>query len=570
MAGTFALAMCASGASLAAAPADWAPSRLLVLPRPGLSALDFTQLIKPHGGTAQRVGNSNLHILQLPSGRSETAVLAQLAHHPQLKFAELDRRVPSALVANDPYLGSQWHIAKINAATAWDRALGAGVVIAVVDSGVLPGHPDLVQVPGWNFVDGNADTADVRGHGTGVAGTAAAIANNGAGVAGVAGAAKVLPVRVSDATGYAYFSTIAAGIIHAADRGARVVNASFGGLYASATVQSAGQYLKSKGGLLVVSAGNSGSDDGAVATDAMVVVSATDGNDAKASWSSFGKYVAVSAPGVAIWTTASHGGYTSMSGTSFSAPMTAGLVALMMSANPGLSPGQVQSLLYASTTDLGAAGHDIYFGHGRINASAAVGAALTAVAIDAQAPTVAIAAPLGGATVSGPVAIDIVASDNVGIARVDLRVNGGTVASDTTAPFLFTWDSSKVPNGPATVVAVAYDAAGNAQSSAPVALSVANAVPLDTTPPVVTIANPLSGSQVKGTVSVSVRGSDNAGPAGLTQTLYLDGKVVATGAGASLTYSWNTRKASVGSHTLKAVVKDAAGNMATSTTVVTR
>ena len=177
-------------------------------------------------------------------------------------------------------------------------------------------------------------------------------------------------------------------------------------------------------------------------------------------------------------------------------------------------------------------------------------------------------APLGGGTVSGPVAHDVVASDNVGIARVDLRVNGGIVASDTTAPFLFTWSSSKVPNGPATVVAVAYDAAGNAKSSAPLALSVANAVPLDTTPPVVTIAKPLSGSQVKGTVSVSVRGSDNAGPAGLTQTLCLDGKVVATGAGASLTYSWNTRKASIGSRTLKAVVKDAAGNTTASTTVV--
>lgn len=570
LAAALASGLCTSGLSLAAQPAEWAPGRLLIMPRAGLSTAEFDSLLKVHGGVAKRVGGSNLHVVQLPAGRSETAVLAQLARHPHLKFAELDRRVPSALVANDPYLGSEWHIAKISGAAAWDKALGTGVTIAIVDSGVMPNHPDLVQVPGWNFVDGTADTTDVRGHGTGVAGTAAAIANNGAGVAGVAGGAKVMPVRVSDSTGYAYFSTIATGITYAADKGARVVNASFGSLYSCAAVQSAGQYLKSKGGLLVVSAGNSGVDDGALATDTMIPVSATDVDDAKASWSSFGKYVAVSAPGVGIWTTAYNGGYTSMSGTSFSAPMAAGVIALMMSANPGLSAGQVQNLLFATATDLGTAGRDIYFGYGRINAAAAVDAALAAVAVDAQAPSVAIAAPLDGSAVSGLVAVDVTASDNVGVTRVDLRVNGSTVASDTVAPFQFAWDSSKVANGPATVVAVAYDAAGNGKTSTSVVVNVANAVPIDTVPPVVTIANPVAGSLVRGTVSVTVSGSDNAGAAGLTQTLYLDGAVVATGAGGSLSYSWNTRKSSVGSHTLKVVAKDAAGNTATNSVVVSK
>ena len=362
-----AIGLAACGHAQAAAADEWAKGRLLVMQRAGLEAAELNKLLKPHGGVATRIGQSDLHIVQLPAAASETAVLAQLAHHPHLKFAELDRRVASVLVSNDPYLGSEWHLAKINAAAAWDVSQGAGVTIAILDTGVLPGHPDLLQVPGWNFVDNNNNTADVQGHGTSVAGAAAAITNNGAGVAGVAGNAKIMPIRVADATGSAYYSTIASGVTYAADNGARVANASFSGVYASSSIQSAGNYLKSKGGLLVVAAGNSGTNDGSPATSSMIPVSATDSSDLMASWSSYGSYVAVAAPGVGIWTTSNDGSYRSASGTSFASPITAGVVALMMAAKPTLSSGQVESLLYSTALDLGTAGRDIYFGYGRKN-----------------------------------------------------------------------------------------------------------------------------------------------------------------------------------------------------------
>ena len=188
-----------SSPSHAQSAPDWTKGRLLVMPRAGLSDVEFDKIAKTHGGNARRVGKSELRIIDLPANASETAVLAKLAHHPQLKFAELDRRIPADLAVNDPYVGSEWHLPAINATNAWDTSQGAGITIAILDSGVLPTHPDLAPklVPGWNFYDNNSNTADVFGHGTSVAGAAAAITNNGAGVSGIAGAAKIMPIRVS-------------------------------------------------------------------------------------------------------------------------------------------------------------------------------------------------------------------------------------------------------------------------------------------------------------------------------------------------------------------------------------
>ena len=421
-----------------------AKGRILVQARAGLSDKALAKILGENGGgRGRRMGRSDLHIIDLQEG-AEQAMVARLSRNPHVKFAEVDRLVRHDLVANDPYLGSQWHLATIKAGAAWDLSQGSGITIAILDSGVLPTHPDLVQVAGWNFFDNNANTADANGHGTAVAGAAAAMANNGAGVAGVAGAARIMPLRVSDAAGYAYYSTIASAVTFAADNGARVANASFGGVYASASVQSAANYFKSKGGLLVVSAGNSGANDGASVISAMIPVSATDSSDLRASWSSFGNYVALSAPGVGIWTTSSDGTYRAASGTSFSAPITAGVAALVMAAKPSLTSAQVENLLYATAQDLGTAGRDIYFGHGRVDASAAVIAAAGTVAVDTQAPAVSIAAPLGSASVSGLTTVDVSASDNVGVTKVVLQVNGNSVATDTASPFQFSWDTAAV------------------------------------------------------------------------------------------------------------------------------
>ena len=552
-------------------PAEsYAAGRILVMPRAGMADAALDKIVDHQGrGKGRRVGRSELRIVELPAGL-EVETVERLRRHPHIKFAEVDERVPLQ-VSNDPYLGSQWHLSKIGAAAAWASTTGSGVTVAILDTGVDGTHPDLKDrmVAGRNFHDNNTDTRDVHGHGTAVAGSAAATLDNGTGVASVAGRAWIMPMRVSLPDGSAYFSTIANALTWAADQGARVANISYA-VSGSASVQSSANYMKGKGGLVVVSAGNSGVQEAVAASDAMITVSATDSTDRRTSWSTFGKFVDIAAPGAGIYSTNRGGSYGSWNGTSFSSPVTAGVVALMMSANPTLPVADVQRLLFSTATDLGAAGYDAEYGWGRVNAYAAVQAALSAAATtDTQPPTVVVGNPQASSTVSGLVAVDVTASDDKGVARVDLLVNGSKVSSDSTAPFAFSWDSSKVANGMAELKVVAVDAAGNAGTSAPLPVNVANAVAGDTTAPAVTIRNPVNGSKVpSSSVLVRVSASDNLGAAAIRQELYINSVRVATANGAALNYSWNTRRIKVGSYVLQAVARDAAGNSATTLSLI--
>lgn len=552
----------ASGSALAGnAPAEsWVPGRLLVQPKPGLPEKELAKILKAQGAKSiGKIDAINVHVVQLPPNASDEAVAALLAKNPHLKFAERDMIVKADATADDPYFASAWHLPKIGAPAAWDVASGDGITIAILDTGVDSTHPDLAGkiVPGWNFYDNNANTSDVYGHGTMVAGSAAAMSNNQIGITGVAIDAKIMPVRISDPAGYGSWSIIASALTWSADNGAKVANISYS-VSGSTTVQSAAQYMKNKGGLVVVSAGNSGAEVITAASNTMLSVSATDSNDVLAGWSSYGAYVDLSAPGVGIWVTTNGGGYGTASGTSFASPVTAAVAAMMFSASPGLTPDNVENLLESTALDLGGAGWDKYYGYGRVDAAAAVQAAAAARSLDTQPPTGSITSPGAGSSVKGIVSVNVSATDNVGVTRVELLANDSIVASDITAPYSFSWDSQSVPDGAATLTAYAYDAAGN-YSSSTVAVTVANGT--DTAPPVPTIQNPAGGATVKGTVSVAGAATDNVGVAGLA--LYIDGKRVASSTTSSLNYSWNTRKASSGNHTLRLDATDTAGNMGT-------
>jgi thermitase len=558
-----------------ALPAAWAqdtdvgaiaPGRILVMPRSGLPEQALGRLLRENGaGAAQRIGRTELRVVNVPRGQERQAV-ERLQGNPHLKFAEVDALVTSDMAVNDPYYGSQWHLPKIGTPTAWGDARGSGVTIAILDSGIDTAHPDFGGrlLAGYNFVDGNTNVADVKDHGTKVAGSAAAALNNGLGVASVSGESRILPLRVSNSDGTAYLSTISRALTYAADNGARVVNMSFNGVAGSSSVLSAADYLRSKGGLAFVSAGNSNKDPGYAQTSSIIIVAATDSHDAKASFSNFGDHVHLSAPGAGIYTTNWNQGYASVSGTSFSAPIAAATAALVMSANPSLTNVQVQQILFSTARDLGAAGRDIYFGHGRVDAAAAVAAALGAgTPADTQAPSVSFVSPQGGSTVVGSVAVDVSASDNVGVTKVEFLVNGAVVGSDTSAPYAFSWDTTLVANGSYSLTARAHDAAGN-RKDASIAVSVLNGTVADTTPPTVAITNPAHGSTVNGMVTINVSASDDAGISGITQTLTINGKLVASKTGASLSYKWNTKNLAAGQHQIVATARDAAGNSTSS------
>ncbi len=300
-----------------------------------------------------------------------------------VEFAEVDQLLQPLAIPNDPNFSSQWNKAIVNAPTAWDTVTNSSnIIIGIADSGVDCTHEDLAAscVPGWNFVYNNSDTADIHGHGTSVAGAAAAIGNNGVGGSGTTWNAKIMPLQIYDPTVLgAYASVVAQSVVYAADRGAKVVNNSYGPFTTggNSTINTAGKYLWDRGGILVRSEGNSGNDSAAagvvISNDPYVLmVSGSDPSNNLYSWSTYGIDVDVAAPGCTPYVTARGGGYRSFCGTSNAAPEVAGLLALMWSANPSASPQTVRDALFSSATDFGTPGWDTRFGWGRIDAGRAI------------------------------------------------------------------------------------------------------------------------------------------------------------------------------------------------------
>jgi type VII secretion-associated serine protease mycosin len=293
---------------------------------------------------------------------------------------ELDAPVTTA--GADALLGQQWDLAAMRVDGAWPRSTGAGVTVAVLDTGVDASHPDLAGhvLAGVDLVDGTEGVSnDPHGHGTHVAGTIAALTGNDEGVASVAPDARILPVRVLSASGGGYMSDVANGIVYAADHGADVINMSISSTSQVGAVTNAVAYARSRGVVVVAAAGNSranGSPTAYPAADTGVIaVSATDSADRVAPYSNRGGYVDVAAPGSDILSTfppALGAGYRRMNGTSMAAPHVAALAALLKGADRALSPDAVEQAITSSAVDLGVPGRDEDFGYGRVDAASAL------------------------------------------------------------------------------------------------------------------------------------------------------------------------------------------------------
>ena len=341
--------------------------------------------------------------LDAGSHADAAAAVALLNSQPSVEAADVSTVVRSLGATYGPQQYGNTMLRSEAARAAVDNPM-SDVVVAVVDTGVYP-HPELASalMAGQNFTDspgGASDTTDRMGHGTHVAGTIAADA--GSGVEGIAYGARILPVKVLGDDGYGYDSWVANGIIWAADHGADVINMSLGGAGYSSIEESAVAYARSMGVTVVAAAGNDNSSELFSPADlpGVVAVSAVDQNGAKASFSNFGPYVDVAAPGVNILSTTYDDWFGYKSGTSMASPHVAGVAALIKGAAPGLTPDQVEQALDASATDLGTPGRDDVFGYGLVDAVRAVQAA-NGLESSGTVPPVLDPVPAPGAPVLG-------------------------------------------------------------------------------------------------------------------------------------------------------------------------
>jgi len=315
---------------------------------------------------------------------------------------------------NDPYFppsfpattNQQWGLmngmgsASIYAPPAWNISVkdGLGVTVAVLDTGIDATHPDLVGklLPGWDFVNDDANTDDDNSHGTHVAGVIAANTNNLKGIAGIAFNAKLLPVKVCAADGGCSTYDIAAGLVFATDKGARVANMSLGGSTISTTVEGAVRYALSRNMTLVAAAGNTGPNFNGyqypASFDGVISVAAHDINGAHPAFSTANNRVTVSAPGVDIVSTippefdtcdGNPDGYANFSrmgsgvcaawsGTSMATPHVTGIAALLVADNIATTPPAVREALICGATDAGTPGYDNQFGYGQVKADYAL------------------------------------------------------------------------------------------------------------------------------------------------------------------------------------------------------
>jgi thermitase len=427
-------------------------------------------------------------------------LMARLKQDASVESVALDYVVQAMFVPNDPYYSTPYPTAKygntaqwapqfIGAAQAWDATMGdPSIVIAIVDTGIDAGHPDLAGkiVSTKSYVKGER-ASDSFGHGTHVAGIAAARVNNSTGVAGICGQCSLMSVKVLGADGSGTTSDVASGIIYATDSGARVINLSLGSSGRTTVIRDALDYALSHNALPVVALGNANSDfvgDLGYWYSALSV-GAVDQKGAKAYFSNFGLQTDVTAPGVAVLSTmptypvtltTQHGykmNYDALSGTSMASPVVAGLAGLLLSKNPALTAAQVKGMIESSAGD--GASFDLTSGFGLVHAAAAVSLAGQA---ESAPPTLNSLSPPFGSVLVRNVTFSTAVSDNRAAHHVDFISSGarhflpatsvgyssggkGKNVSTAIAAWNSLFSSTTQWNGPFDITAVVFDRSGN-------------------------------------------------------------------------------------------------------------
>jgi len=385
----------------------YAPDQILVKFKPSVSEQTIKATIAAYQTKKiKRIIRADIYQLQIQKGENVEDTLYAMSKNPDIEYAKPNYIAYIAVTPNDTFFQFQYALdnsgqdigipgsptgtskADIKATTAWGETKGnEEVLIAILDTGVDMEHPDLINKifsSGRDFANEDSDATDDHGHGTHVAGIAAAETNNKEGIAGVAWNCKILPIKVIEADGEGYYSWIIEGIYWAVDNGADVINLSLGGDIADADLKAAVKYAFDENVVIIAAVGNDGGSVlyPAAYDDYCLAVAATDYNDLRTDWSNFGPEVDVAAPGerimgpvptwypTQIWGDFELPPYGYGGGTSAATPHVAGLAALIKSIKPWLNASEIMDIMRYSADDINESeypGKDEYIGYGRLN-----------------------------------------------------------------------------------------------------------------------------------------------------------------------------------------------------------
>jgi serine protease len=391
--------------------AKFVPGQVIV----GLKTPDpnFNSKASVHGGEViSSMEQINAHVVKVPINAEDKFINA-ISNNPNVRYVERDAIATASAVPNDPIYPVQWGMTRIGMESVWPNTfdLGSDIMVAVVDTGIYPGHPDFAGTTirtdiDYDFVEDDTDTQPTiicidqygiraESHATTVAGVIAATTNNGGGVAAI-GAVEILPVRVLNQCGSGSSSDVADGIIHAALQGATVINLSLGSSFASTAEKDAIDFARADptNAVVVAASGNGGNGQVSYPAgfDTVISVGAIASDDTIAPYSQFGNTLELSAPGGTSEPTCAFPAttyvvtpgigldaaynpiyqYSCVTGTSFASPVVSGVAALLRSANPTAEHDEIRAHLQQTAEDLGSPGKDNYFGYGLVRADLAL------------------------------------------------------------------------------------------------------------------------------------------------------------------------------------------------------